>query len=105
MWWSGDQEGYSGGGVLVKEELYDKVVEVRRVNARLMSLAIVYGQEVVRVVWAYAAQRGKSMEEKEIFYEDLSREWTTHHMIELIIGMENLNRHVGFQGVHGELRN
>ena len=32
LWWSGNQEGYGGVGFLVKEELYDKVVEVRRVN-------------------------------------------------------------------------
>ena len=48
---------------MVKEELYDKVVEVRRVNDRVMSLAIVL-VEVVRVVWAYAPQSGKWIEEK-----------------------------------------
>ena len=71
MWWSGNQEGCGGVGVLVKEELYDKVVEIRRVKDRVMSLAIVYGQEMVRVVWTYAPKSGKSMEEKEFFYEDL----------------------------------
>ena len=45
------------------------------------------------------------MEEKEIFCEDLSREWTTHHMNGLIIRMGDFNGHVGkdidgFQGVH-----
>ena len=53
-------------GVLVKEVLYDKFVEVRRANDRVMSLAIVFN-EVVRVVWAYAPQSGKSLEEKEFF--------------------------------------
>ena len=38
LWWSGNQEGYGGVGVLVKEELYDKVVEARRVNDRVISL-------------------------------------------------------------------
>ena len=42
LWWSGNQKGYGGVGVLAKEELYDKVVEVRRVNDRVMSLAIVF---------------------------------------------------------------
>ena len=42
LWWSGNQEGYDGVGVLVKEELYDKVVEVRKVNDRVMSLVIVF---------------------------------------------------------------
>ena len=56
MWWSGNFEGYGGVGVLVKEELYDEVVEVRRVNDRVMSLAIVF-EEVVRVVWSYGTKR------------------------------------------------
>ena len=42
LWWSGNQEGCGGVGVMVKEELYDKVVEVTRVNDRVMSLAIVF---------------------------------------------------------------
>ena len=41
FWWSGNQEGYGEAGVLVKEELHDKVIEVRRVNDRVMSLSIV----------------------------------------------------------------
>ena len=31
LWWSG-KDGVGGVGVMVKEELYDKVVEVRRVS-------------------------------------------------------------------------
>ena len=68
----------------------------------MMSLAIVF-EEVMRVAWAYVPKSGKSMEEKENAYEDLSREWITYHMSELIIGMGDLNGHVGrnidgFQG-------
>ena len=32
---------------------------------------------------------------KKIFYEDVSREWTTHHTSELIIGMGDFNGHIG----------
>ena len=39
------------------------VIEVRRINDRVMSLAIVF-VEVVRVAWACVPQSGKSMEEK-----------------------------------------
>ena len=106
LWWSGNQEGCGGVGVLVKQELYDKVVEVGRVIDRVMSLPKVCEGEVLRVVWAYAPQSGKSMEEKEIVYEDVSREWATHHMNQLIIGMGDFKGHVdrnidGFQDVHG----
>ena len=68
--WSGNHEGYGGVGVLVKEGLYAKVVEVRRVNDRVMSLALVLVVEVARVVWAYAPQGGKSMDEKEDIYKE-----------------------------------
>ena len=45
VWW---------GRCAGKKELCDKVVKVRRVDDRVMSLAIVSEEEVVRVVWAYA---------------------------------------------------
>ena len=48
--------------MLIKEEQYDKVVDVRGVNDRVMSLAIVFHVEVVRVVCAYAPPSGESME-------------------------------------------
>ena len=101
MWWSGNQEGYGGVGELVNEELYDKVEEIRRINDRVMSLAIVLYGEVVRMVCTYASQSGKSIE--NFLQEYLSKVWTTHHMSELIIRMGDLNRHVGrnidvFQG-------
>ena len=73
---SGNQEKNGGVSVLVKEGLYDKVDKVRRVNDRVISLAIVF-EEVVRIICACASQSGSSTEEKET-YEDLSREWTTH---------------------------
>ena len=82
LWWSGNQEGYGGAGVLIKEELYDNDIEVRRVSIRVMSVVIVF-EEVVRVVCTCAPQSGKSMEEKENVNENLPREWTTYHMSEL----------------------
>ena len=57
LWWSVNQEGYVGVGVQVKGELHDKVVDVRRVNDRVMSLAIVL-LEVLRFLCAYAPQCG-----------------------------------------------
>ena len=58
------------------------------------------------MVCAYAPKSGKSIEEKEFFYEDLSKEWTTHYTSELIIGLRDFSGHVGrdiygFQGVRG----
>ena len=43
--WSESQEGYGGVGVVVKKELYDKVMKVTRVDARVMSLDIVFKEK------------------------------------------------------------
>ena len=36
LWWSGNRDGIGGVGILVKEELCEKVVEVRRGSDRVM---------------------------------------------------------------------
>ena len=42
LWWSGKGDGVGGVGVMVKEELCEKVVEVRRVSDRVMTVAVVF---------------------------------------------------------------
>ena len=34
LWWSGKGDGVGGLGVMVKEELFEKVVEIRRASGR-----------------------------------------------------------------------
>ena len=41
LWWSGNIDGMGGLGVLVKEELWEKVVEVRRRSDRVMTVVMV----------------------------------------------------------------
>ena len=54
-------------GILVKKELCEKVVEVRRRCNRVMAIGLVFEEEVVRVICAYAPQSGKPDAEKERF--------------------------------------
>ena len=61
LWWLRNQEGYGWVGVLVKKELHYKVIEVRRENDRVMSLAIIF-EEVLIIVCSCAPQSGKSIE-------------------------------------------
>ena len=56
MWWSGKGDGVDGVGVVVKEELCDKVVEVRRVSDRVMTLVVVFEEDVLRFMCEYAPQ-------------------------------------------------
>ena len=49
LWWSGN--GVGGVGVMVKEELCEKVVEVRRASDRVMTVVV-----LKRMICGYAPQ-------------------------------------------------
>ena len=40
LWWSGKEDGVVGVGVLLKEELCEKVAEVRTVSDRVMTVVV-----------------------------------------------------------------
>ena len=40
LWWSGKGDGVGGVEVMVKEELCENVVEVRRVGDRVMTVVV-----------------------------------------------------------------
>ena len=58
LWYSGGSRDRNGVGILVDENLRDYVVEVRRVNDRMMFIKLMVGRHVVNVVSAYAPQVG-----------------------------------------------
>ena len=45
-------------GANVKEELCEKVVEVRRVSDRVMAVVVVYEEDVLRLICGYGMQGG-----------------------------------------------
>ena len=60
MWWSGKRDGVGGVGVMVQEELCEKVLEVRMVIGRVMTV-VVFEEDVMRLICGYAAQSGRSV--------------------------------------------
>ena len=50
-------------GVMVKGELCEKLVQVIRLNDRMMTL-VVLEQDVLRLIRGYALQSGKRLEEQ-----------------------------------------
>ena len=74
QWWSGNNDGIGGVGILVKEELFEKVVEVQRKSHRVIALVLAFEKEVIRVICAYAPQVGRSECEKDQFYNDMVSE-------------------------------
>ena len=92
---------------MVKEKLCENVVEVRRRCDRVMAIGLVFGEEVVRVICAYAPRSGKPDSEKERFYEEMAREWRMANANEMVLRLGDFNGHVGkcegFEGIHGGL--
>ena len=56
LWWSENNHGTGRVGILGKEELCEKVVEVRRKSDRVMAMMLVFEEEVIRVICAYATR-------------------------------------------------
>ncbi|XP_059289317.1 uncharacterized protein LOC132042819 [Lycium ferocissimum] len=71
LWFSGKSGDRNGVGILVDSELRDQVVEVRRVNDRMMTIKLVVGGFTLNIISAYAPQVGLDEEVKRRFWEDL----------------------------------
>ena len=59
--WPGKGDGVGGVGAVVKEELYEMMVEVRRVSDGVTSL-VVFEEDVLRLICGYFPQSGRSLE-------------------------------------------
>ena len=73
--WSGNDAGFGGVGILVKEEISGNVVEVRRKSDRATAIVLTLGREVMRVICAYGPQSGRPDAEKVYFYDKMGSEW------------------------------
>ena len=85
----------NGVGIVVREELVQSVLEVKRVSDRLMAMKLGIKESTLNIVSTYASQVNSSMEKKNDFWQDLGR------LIESVskqerIGLDvDLNGHVG----------
>ena len=56
--WSGKGDGVGGVGVMVKVELCEQVVGVIRVSDGVMTVVVVFEEDVVRLICGFAPQSG-----------------------------------------------
>ena len=56
----------------MKEDLVEKVIEVKILDDRMMKIAMVCGRKILHVFLVYAPQQGGPDEEKREFLEKLS---------------------------------
>ena len=92
----------NGIGIVVREELAESVLEVKRVSDRLMAMKLEVNGSILNIVSAYASQVNNSMEEKNKFWEDLDGLIKSISTEERIVLGEDLNGHVGEGNIGNE---
>ena len=102
LWWFEKGDRVCGVGVMVKE-LCKKVVEVGSVSDRVLTVVVVFEEDVLRLICWYAPQIGRSLEEEQVFCNELKGEWYMHCVGDLVMCLVDFNGHVGrhIVGVHG----
>jgi len=108
LWYSGVKRTTNGVGILVKSDLVEQVVDVRRKSDRILSIKLVVGSEIFNIVSVYVPQVGLDEEIKRLFWEDLDEVVQSIPQNEGLLIGGDLNGHVGSRGegyetVHGGL--
>ena len=80
---------------MLREELAESVLEVKRVSDRLMAMKLEVKGSYLNIVSSYASQVNNSMEEKNDFWEDLDGLIESISKEERIVLGADLNGHVG----------
>ena len=92
----------NGIGIVVREELAESVLEVKRVSDRLMAMQLEVKGSILNVVSAYGPRVNNSMEEKNDFGEDLDGLIESVSKKDGIVLGADLNGHVGEGNVGDE---
>ena len=95
FFWQGCNKGTAGVGVFIAERWIDSVVNVVRVNERIMYVKLVIGEQIGNIVSAYAPQVGLSAEEKDDLWDSFIIMLTGTPKKESIFIGSDMNGHVG----------
>ena len=68
MFWVGSKDGTGGVAILLAEKWTENVIDVNRVNDRIMFVKLLLGKSIVVLVSVYAPQQGLPDSEKDAFY-------------------------------------
>ena len=104
FFWQSCNKGTAG--VFIADRWIDSVVNVVRVNERIMYVKLVIGKQIVNIVSAYAPQVGLSAEEKDDFWDSFIIVLSGIPKQEIIFIGSDMNGHIGrdadeYGGVHG----
>ena len=108
FFWMGWAKEIHGLGWLVADRWIDKVLEVKRVNERLMVVIVIVGRTVLNLISVYVPQAERHRPENKEFFTLLGKIASEIDDGEKLLICGDLNRHVGagdegFKSVHGGL--
>ena len=69
IFYKGTDGRKNGIGIVVREEMAESVLEVKRVSDRLMAMKLEVNRSILNIVSAYAPQVNNSMEKKNDFWK------------------------------------
>ena len=95
-------ERKNGIGIVVREELAESVLEVKRVSDRLMAMKLEVKGSILNIINAYAPKVNNNMEEKNDFWEDLDGLIESTSKEERIVFGADLNGYVGEENIGDE---
>lgn len=95
LWYSRSPRSRNGVGILVDKELKKQVVEIRRVNDRMMTVKLVVRGLTFKIISAYDAQAELDEEIKKLFWELLYKVVRDIPHSEKIFQGGDFNGHIG----------
>jgi len=106
FFWQGCKDGTAGVGLLISDRWINRIIDVKRMNERIMCLKVLIGDKLVTCICTYAPQTGRIAEEKDSFLDQMISVTGNIPASELIVVGGDLNDHVrtnvdGCDGVHG----
>ena len=102
IFYNGADGRKNGIGIVVREELAESVLEVKRVLDRVMAMKLEVKESILNIVSAYGPQVNNSMEEKNEFWKDLDGLIESVSKEERIVLGACLNEHVGEGNIEDE---
>ncbi len=95
LWWSRGEESRNGVSIMAKKELLENVIEVIRINDKLMKIMMVLRSKMAHIFSAYAPQQGRPEEKKRQFRELLEDKIAEVPEADILIVGGDMNAHVG----------
>ena len=95
LWWAGNEQKTSGVGIMVKSDIIENVLEIKRCSDRIIMIKIVFGKTIMNIYSLYAPQVGRPQIEKDEFWDLVEEEVARVPSGEGLMLAGDVNAHIG----------